>query len=264
MFKMKTLLPLILLLIGASTQASASILIEGWAINVDGNFITFFNFAPATNADINATIPVAGGGTATVSSALFDAGSIDTVNGTYQSAGTGLGQITVHIVGAPNTPHTVTLWLDETLTGSEAYWMENGAAVGSPNAGTSYGLDEPGYGDPNGYQGSLYSAVHLGTALPQVDFSTNPTDISLALRLSTLLPTGDSMFTFTTSYNGIAPSGFHLEQTSANGLGGTLYFSAASVNNTVSSVPEPGTWVLMTAGGLLIGVGKLAGLKKRA
>jgi hypothetical protein len=51
------------------------------------------------------------------------------------------------------------------------------------------------------------------------------------------------------------PGGFHLQQTSNNG-GGTLYFSG-SVNDSVNAVPEPGTYLLMGGGCLLLGMRKI-------
>lgn len=260
MFRTKTLVPLFLLIVGGSSQAIASPILDGWAFSIDSQVVSFFNYDPATNADIAQTINLPGGAVAVVTSNLFDGGSIDWAGGAYQTAGgMGLGLITVQITGTANTSHTVTLWLDHSLNQSDFYFTEFGTAVGSVPPGADYGIDDPFY-----MSGTLLPDVMAGGPLSKaLDGSASPGDISLALRMSTLLPTGDSTFSFLAQYSGgdfvspgfAAPAGFHLQQTSNNG-GGTLYFSG-SVNDLVSGVPEPGTYLLMGAGCLLLGIRKI-------
>lgn len=263
----KTLLRLTFVLVGVSCQAFASPILEGWAFNIDQQAVSFLDFDPATNAEFAQTIDLAGGGTAIVRSSLFDAGSIDSLGGQYQTAGgTGLGLITIEITGATNTAHTVTLWLDHSLTQSDVYFTEFGTSAGTLTGNTDgitdYGIDDPGY-----MGGTLYSDVMSGGTLSKaLDGSADPGDVSLALRLSSNLPTGHAMFSFVTQYSGTdyespdfsIPAGFHLEQTSNNG-GGTLYYSASVANLTDSptTVPEPGTWLLMGGGMMLLGFRKV-------
>jgi hypothetical protein len=260
MLKAKTLVPLFLLIASGSPQAIASPLLDGWAFSIDSQAVSFFSYDPATNADIAQTINLPGGAVAVVSSSLFDGGIIDWSSGAYQTAGgRGLGLITVQITGAANTPHTVTLWLDHSLTQSDFYFTEFGTASGSLPSNTDYGIDDPFY-----MSGTLLPDVLSGGPLSKaLDGSATSGDISLALRLSTFLPTGSSTFSFLAQYSGTdyvspnfaVPGGFHLQQTSNNG-GGTLYFSG-SVNDSVAAVPEPGTYLLMGGGCLLLGMRKI-------
>jgi len=263
----KTLLRLTVVLVGMSCQAIGSTILDGWAFNIDGQAVSFMNYDPAQNADIAQTVTLPGGTVAVVRSSLFDAGTIDWSGGQYQTAGgTGLGLVTVEITGLSNETHTVTLWLDHELSQSDVYFTEFGSSVGTlagnTDGITDYGIDDPGY-----MGGTLYFDVMSGGSLSKtLDGSlgsVDPADVSLALQLTSQLPTGHAMFSFLTQYSGLdyespnfsAPSGFHLEQTSNNG-GGTLYYSASvtNVSDSPATVPEPGTWVLMGGGMLLLSV----------
>ena len=136
-------------------------MLEGWAFNIDNLLTrTFQDFNPATGVDFAGTYSLPGG-TAVVSfpGNTFDAGSIAT--GPSQSVvPSGVGTVQVRISGAG--PHTVTLWFDESLTGSDAYLLENGVAVGGAPGGTEWGIDDPGYAG-----GTLYTDVLSNQTLSQ-------------------------------------------------------------------------------------------------
>jgi hypothetical protein len=283
-FKTKTLLLLAVIFGGATTQATASPLLDGWAFTIDSELSdsiqdvtkTYTSFDPALNSHINGSYTLLNGSQVTVSSSLFDGGSINWSSGDYQTAGgTGTGQITFSITGTPGTSYGVTLWLDHRLEESDPVigrYFETAAANGAAPSNVEYGIDEAGYGDFNGYQGQLYYDVIGGLALSNIDGANLPTDIAMALRVTAFLPSsGAATFSFFTKYwdgiTGSAPGlpGFYLEQNATNGAPGALYYYASVTDGgDVQATPEPGTWVLMAGGGLLICFSRLGARKARS
>lgn len=240
---MRLILAVVLVLAGASTRAQASILLDGWLFNIDGQIVSFTDpLGTATVTDMNKTLTLAGG-TATINANAFAAGEIDYYGGNYQlktdGTGNGLGTISV-TVNAPGA-HTVAVWLDHSL--SDAFFWDTGAFAGTlPVTGVEWGMDDPTV---------LAPQVFAGSPLGQAGASPSLADTSMALRITHTSSTGVSLYTFAIadSLSPTAPD-FYLQQDGHDNLGNsdgsTIYFSADVAD--VAAVPEPGTWVLFAAG----------------
>jgi hypothetical protein len=238
-----------------SPVASASSILDGWAINIDGEVTFFQMFNTATGGDFAGT-PV-DGNTWSVQTAGFSFGSIDVSGGGGQTGGgTGMGDLFISIAGTGT--HTITLWLDHSLDEGQgpAYWSDFAAVAGSLPAGFQYTADEPGYGDPNNlYTGTAYAQTAAGTLdnTNHLAFngSNSPSDVSMAIGMTYTIPVNASGAIFHFLVAGSAPaSGFYLVQSSTLGPD-NLYFSA-DVTPISNPVPEPSDWTLIIGGGLVI------------
>jgi len=252
-----------LLLCGGSL-ASAEPIFDGWAINIDGIFISFVNYTPANGVSMN------NGGvgyndgpvTAYIANGAFDAGSIDPISEGQTAGGTGLGQISVSLLGTGT--HTVSLWIDHHLEfgNGPVFYNEYGTATGGLQPGNlDYTIDDPGYAGGTAYDQTAAvtapgdDAVHLDNQ-NHLGNLASPGDVSMALSITYTIP--DTAFgakwRFFLNYSGadylqpgfFLPEGFHLEQNSVDGAG-TLYFSA-----TVEDIPEPAGWSLGAGGALML------------
>jgi len=130
------------------------------------------------------------------------------------------------------------------------YFNEYGEAVGTPMTGQSWEIDEPGY-----VFGDIYDHVQAGT----LDNSNGvpvglPDDVSMALGWAFDLPPGGTAdIDFVVGLT--APtSPFYLAHTDPDS-GETLYFHSTF---TPAVIPEP-----LTACGLMLGIGSLAGYLRR-
>ena len=222
-----TLRVLTLLLI-AGRAASAAPVLDGWAFNIDGQFTTFADKVPATAADMPDS----------VNATQFDAGTINLQAGL--ATGTGLGTLVVTVTG-PGA-HRVVVWFDlhiDTDPIDSIYFSEYGAAVGTPEAGQSWQIDEPGY-----IAGTIYDNVQAGLSLPNtnsVSDSNNPDDVSLALGHNFTLAEGQTArLTFDVATVGPVTA-FYLRQNRRNLPGDPLFMSSSLA---ITGIPEPGTWVM--------------------
>jgi hypothetical protein len=250
----------VVLLAAAPSLVTASTIIDGWAVSIDGNLFTSFLFPSpvATTGDLMAS-GVLADGTQVRIGGTFDAGTIDMETGGWQLDGAmGLGQLEVTLFGSGT--HTVSFWVDHHFDVGlgPIFYNEFALADDTVPDEYSYTIDEPGYGDPNGYQGTAYSqnasqtldnTNHLGP-----DDPTNaPSDVSMAIAITHAIPTAGARWTFSFNYEGsdytqpgfFLPTNFHLTQ-SSNDTISHLYFSA-----DVRTVPEPGTLYLPGGAALL-------------
>jgi hypothetical protein len=162
--------------------------------------------------------------------------------------GTGLGTITVTIAGLG--PHNVHLFVDHEIDEYiNTYFNENGLASGTPAAGQSWEIDEPGW-----VYGDIYVNFENGTldnsnALPDPlrddvsmamgwDFDLGPLDLyaRIHFHLSDTEPTAS----------------FYLEQRDPDSQASVYFWS----DSTIAAIPEPSTfiiWSLLGALGLTIG-----------
>jgi len=123
------------------------------------------------------------------------------------------------------------------------YFNEYGAAIGTPAAGQSWEIDEPGYVYGDSYANFLAGALDNMNGVP----SSAPDDVSLALGWNFLLAPGETADLYFV-LSEIAPSsGFYLTQTDPDS-NATLYFSSTLTIHDGTQVPEPSSVVLLGAG----------------
>ncbi len=164
----------------AAAEAATFGLFE-YAFNIDGAVAN-----PPTNGD---PVPVA-------------------VNLSGFNTGTGLGTVLVTVTGAGS--HSVSLFVDHEIDEAiNGFSNEYGGVSGTPAAGQSWEIDEPGYsfGDiyANFAAGSLDNSNGVGAAAPD--------DVSMALAWDfTLNPDEQATLSFILSQTA-PPGGFYLTQT---------------------------------------------------
>lgn len=217
-------------LFGASVAGAVTIDLAEWAVKVDG---TVYN---VTSGD---TLP------GNVNAAGFD-------------GATGLGTLQVTLGGAGS--HFVALFVDHEIDEStNTFFNEFGAAVGSPAAGQSWEIDEPGYAFGDIYTNFEAGALDNTNGVP----AGSEDDVSMALGWAFVLNSGESA-TLRFLLGTTAPAGFYLRQVdpdSAAAAPASLYFSSdlrIGGGGGGGVIPEPGTMVLLGSG--LLG---LAGWRRR-
>lgn len=239
-----------------NVTASASPILDGWGVNIDGIFTSFNQVGPSTASSFPAE----------VNASQYDVGTLDPPNGS-PGAGTGLGTLTLTIQGTGS--QLAIVWLDLHIdNGGPVYWDEFGATQGTAGAGQTWQIDEPGNGSL-GYTGTVYNNVRnstLGTgslltnsnALP-VNGPNSPNDTSLAIGQSFTLGLGQTaVWTisvgFTNDPGSLSPQ-FYLLQSSAD-VPGTIALSS-SLAITTALTPEPTTWILAMSATLVFLTAKL-------
>lgn len=120
------------------------------------------------------------------------------------------------------------------------FYNEYGSVTGAPSAGLSWEIDEPGY-----VFGDIYTNFTAGTldnsnAVP----ASAPDDVSMALGWTFAGGPGDTaVFNFVISDTAPA-SGFYLQQTDPDSSK-DIYFSSSATFSTPTTVPEPGSVILL-------------------
>jgi hypothetical protein len=157
--------------------------------------------------------------------------------------GTGLGTITYSTtaVGA----HYFAAFLDHEIDQAiNTFFNEVGAAIGTPGAGQSWEIDEPGWTVGNIF--ANFSAGSLDNAVGQ----PGPEDVSMALGWNFILGS-DQEATIALRVADSAPLGFYLQQTDPDS-GASLYFSGdLTIRST--ALPDGGT-TLVSLGLALLGL----------
>jgi PEP-CTERM motif len=217
---------------GLPTPArAATIHLFDWGFNLDGT--TYCGLGPCDSDGISPP----GGLPGAIDAGLFD----------FE---TGLGTIQVSASGAGS--HYLSLFVDHEIDVVEnTPFNELGVASGTPAAGQSWEIDEPGYvfGDIffNFVDGTLDGAN--GVAGPPFD------DVSMALASSFVLAPGESA-TVSFLLSQTAPlSGFYLVHFDPESEA-AIYFSSNLSVSEAPRVPEPGTLLLLVAGLALTATGR--------
>jgi hypothetical protein len=174
---------------------------------------------------------------------------------------TGLGSITVTLSGAGS--RYVGLFVDHEIDqASNTFFNEVGFAFGTPAAGQTWEIDEPGYLDgdifENFQDGTLDNAigesVYGNTAFPD--------DVSMALAWSFNL-TADQTAVISFLLSQTRPtSGFYLEQFDTDSQASIFFSSSLTIRGDTTPIPTPGTLALLAAGLLLLSA--LSGRRKQA
>ena len=166
-----------------------------------------------------------------------------TVDVTGFDFATGLGMVQLTHADSPGAHSVLALFDHEIDAATNTFFNEVGGAVGEPDAGQSWEVDEPGFmlGDlpENFVSGALDGAVGVSV------FGTTsfPDDVATGLGWEFDLGPGETA-SLHFLVDTIAPAGFHLVQSDPDS-GETLYLSS-----TLAIIPEPST-------GLLVGLGLL-------
>jgi len=228
------------------------------------------------------------GGVVQAMPTLFDS-SIN-VDGSLTPAGiddsafdfaTGLGTITSTVSGAGD--HTVLGFFDlEIDEAVNTFFNEGGNPVGTPAAGQSWEIDEPGFGSSSGYIGDIFdnfaaSDAATGSLLDGrvffdgfsgttlFDFGGQLDDVSMATGWDFSL-LADEIATITFSLTEAAPGGFYLEQFDPDSQESVFLSSTLDIQGGGGPgpmpLPEPGTLVLLITGLLGIGLQRRRSLGK--
>jgi len=203
-----TVIALLVLVLAASMASAATIDLFDWAFNVDR---TKYEFTKGDSMPVNGTLT------------------------------NGLGTLTwaTNVAGS----HTIIGFFDHEIDELiNTYYNEYGSTGGSPLAGQSWEIDEPGYSFGNIYVNVLAGSLDNSNGVP----STSPDDVSMAMGWNFSLLSGQ---TATLSYflSGTAPlSGFYLAQTDPDSNASIYFTSSINIQGGgPQPVPEPSTLLML-------------------
>jgi len=157
----------------------------------------------------------------------------------------GLGSFTVGLGPGPAGSHYVVAFVDPEIDEAiNTFFNEIGSAFGSPAAGQSWEIDEPGF-----VYGDIYTNFLAG-ALDNSNGVLSPDDVSMALGWNFVL-TNTQVASISFALSDIRPSGgFYLTQTDPDSQASIYFSSQLNIRDTGGPgvVPEPSTIILMLSG----------------
>ncbi len=219
----------------APVSAAPLVSLVDWDFNIDGTLY----LAPGTYSP-----PAPGQLPSAINVSAFNFS-------TSPTSGGGLGTITITLntVGS----HTVDVYLDHEIDESvNGFSNETGTASGSPAAGQSWEIDEPGFG--TAYTGDIFDNFTASALDNQIFYDANtqqsgslPDDVAMALGWDFLLAV-DEIATMNFIVSETVPgSGFYLSQTDPNS--NIYFYSTLTIQQGQGpSVPEPATALLLSIG----------------
>ena len=212
------LLAFLLIGVGVSGVSGASIGLFEWGLNVDNTVYGDGDILPNS-----------------INTSLFD-------------FTTGLGTITF----STSTSGRFTSFFDHEIDEPDnTFFNELGSNVGTPGAGQSWEIDEPGFTFGNIYTNFTSGSLDNSVGTP------DPDDVSMAMGWNFALAQ-DETASITLRLSGTAPtSGFYLEHRDPDS-DASIYFSGdIRITGGPEPIPEPGTLMLLGSGLLgLIGLGR--------
>ncbi len=155
----------------------------------------------------------------------------------------GLGTISFTITGSGS--HYVSLFVDHEIDESiNTFFNEFGSFSGTPAAGQTWEIDEPGYlfGDifTNFTAGSLDGSNGVDGVPPNL-----PDDVSMALGWGFTLAAGETALVNYTLSETAPTSGFYLTQTDPDSQKSLYFSSTNSIRGGGTSVPDGGSTLAM-------------------
>jgi hypothetical protein len=158
--------------------------------------------------------------------------------------GTGLGTVSLSLNASGS--HYVGFFVDHEIDeASNTFFNEFGQIFGTPAAGQTWEIDEPGF-----VFGDIYNHITAGSLDNQLGVpSSKPDDVSMALAWGINLNPGDlALVTFRVDESAPA-SGFYLQHVDPDS-DQAIYFSSTLTVRT-SGVPEAGSTLSLMVGGLV-------------
>ena len=153
----------------------------------------------------------------------------------------GLGSILISLGGTG--AHYGAVFLDHEIDQTLNTWFnEVGTVSGTPSAGQSWEIDEPGY-----TFGDIYTNLKAGNLDNSIG-TPNPEDVSMALGWNFSLPAGETaLLKFDVSRTS-PTSGFFLVQTDPNSNQSLFFSSSLAVRG--QSVPDGGSSLVLLLGAM--------------
>jgi hypothetical protein len=200
---------LVLLATGVVSARAATLSLFDYGLNIDGTITTPVDPVPGE-----------------VNLAAFD-------------LTTGLGDIAVYFGGAG--PHYMALFVDHEIDEAvNTFFNEYGDAAGTPSAGLSWEIDEPGFVFGDIYDNFLVGALDSSNGVPP----GSEDDVSMALGWDFILNPGEVAL-INISVGPTAPAGgFYLEQTDPDS-DASVFFSTRLNIRGGEAVPDGGSSVLL-------------------
>ena len=167
----------------------------------------------------------------------------------------GLGTIIVTITGA--TTHNVDLFVDHKFDQDiNTFFNETGSKTGTPVAGQSWEIDEPGFVDGDIFGNFQTSSLDNGIGTSIWGNTTFPDDVSMTMGWDFSLLAGETAtLSFLLSQTPVG--GFYLTHTDPDSNASIYFSSSLGITGGPVGVPEPTTILLVGTGLIgLIGFGR--------
>ncbi len=229
-------LTLLFVVFGVSGASAVTVVdLFDWGFNIDGTtYLSPVKYSPPGSGQLPVSINVSG---FTFSNGI--------------GSGGGVGTITIDVAGAG--AHSVIGFFDHEIDEADNTYFNEYGAAGSPDAGQSWEIDEPGDVFGNIYEHVLAGSLDNTNSVP----STVPDDVSMAMGWNFTLAAGESGQIRLVLTDTAPDSGFYLSQTDPDSKKSIYFRSSLGVQGGGNVIPEPGTMLLLGSGVVgLFGLGR--------